>query len=281
MNKFLFTLVILNLSMALSAEESRFKLFTSKCATESAESLDTAPQSPPLNVDDPGTVGCNKWEFNFLVNGDITNEQKSWELPLLDIGYGIGDNLQLGYEVPLVRNQSADSTENKTGNSKVGVKYKFFEDEESHLEMAFYPQVEFVKAENSENISADASTTTTLPLLISKKLSETPQGDIMLTTNIAYNKSSDKNKADSAFFAAALGMPFLQKVSVMAELSTEQGLAKQDDIREDLVKANLGMMGSITKNIFLYGSFGESLHSSDHQNHTYVLTGLRFLSGGL
>lgn len=280
MKQFIFTLIILNLSIALSAEESRFKLFTSKCEAESTESLDTAPQSPPLNVDDPGTVGCNKWEFNFLVNGDITQEQKNWELPLLDIGYGIGDNLQLGYEVPMVKNQGPDSTENKTGNSKIGIKYKFFEDEENHLEMAFYPQVEFVKSGNSDNTSANASTTTTLPLLISKKISETPQGDIMLTTNIAYSKSSDKNIADSAFLAAGIGMPFVQKVSVMAELSTEQGLAKQEDIREDLVKANLGMMGSITKNIFLYGSVGESLHSSDHQNHTYVLTGLRFLASG-
>ena len=54
------------------------------------------------------------------------------------------------------KNQTEDSAESKVGNSKVGVKYLFFEDEASQLDIGFYPQVDFVKADrsNPDSISA-------------------------------------------------------------------------------------------------------------------------------
>lgn len=279
MKSFIFTVIVLAFSTSYATEESRFKLLTSKCEFEANNSLDTSPQSPPLNIDDPATPGCNKWEINFTVNADVTQTEKNWQLPLLDINYGIGDNLQLKYEIPLEKNQTEGSTESKVGNSKVGLKYLFFEDEESHLDIGFYPQVEFVKADGN-NSDSKSSTVTTLPLLISKKLSETPNGDIMLATNIGYSKSSDKNIADMASLATGVGMPLFSKVSIMAELSTEQAMTNREDIREQIIIANFGAMTSITKNIFLYGSLGKSLYASDEKDHTYFLTGIRVLAGG-
>ena len=102
----------------------------------------------------------------------------------------------------------------------------------------------------------------------------------MLTANIGYSKSSDKNVADIASLSAGIGMPLFSKVSIMGELSTEQALTKQDDVREQIIKANVGAMTSITKNIFLYGSLGKSLYASDEKDHTYFLTGIRVLAGG-
>lgn len=140
MKLLIFTGIAFTLSTTFATEESRFKLLTSKCEVEANIVLDTSPQSPPLNVDDPATPGCNKWEINFLVNADVT--------------------------------QTENSTESKVGNSRVGLKYLFFEDEESHLDVNFYPQVEFLKADNN-NPDSNSSTITTLPLLISKKLAAT------------------------------------------------------------------------------------------------------------
>lgn len=73
----IFTGLVLAISVSFAAEESRFKLLTSKCEAEASNALDTSPQSPPLNVDDPATPDCNKWEINFLVNADVTKTEKN------------------------------------------------------------------------------------------------------------------------------------------------------------------------------------------------------------
>ncbi|MBC7464421.1 MAG: hypothetical protein H7256_00380 [Bdellovibrio sp.] len=280
MKALIFFGILFSLSSTYAAEESRFHLLNMKCEPESASDLaETSPQSPPLSVDDPGTPGCNKWEINFLMNGDITKNEKTWDLPLLDINYGIGDNLQITYEVPMVKNQTEDSNQTSVGSSKAGLKYMFFEDEESKVQIAFYPQVEFATSKENQDSNTSGSITTLL-ILLSKKLSETPQGDLILTTNLGYTKSTNPNVVDTAFFAAGLGMPLYKKISIMGELATEQALKKQDDVRDQLVKANIGVMSPITKNLFVYGSVGQSIFSSDEKTHTYVLAGVRVLASG-
>ncbi|MBC7398045.1 MAG: hypothetical protein H7333_11430, partial [Bdellovibrionales bacterium] len=74
--------------------QSNFHWLDSNCANESHELVETSPQSPPLDVDDPGTPGCNHWEINVVMSGNLSLTGKKYELPLLDINYGIGDNIQ-------------------------------------------------------------------------------------------------------------------------------------------------------------------------------------------
>lgn len=266
------------------AQESRFHLLNMKCESEVGDSIETSPQSPPLDVDDPGTPGCNKWEINILTSGDFTRGEQKYEIPLLDINYGIGDNLQLKYEVPMEKTQAENTSDSSVGDSKAGIKYMFFEDEGSKLQIAFYPQVSFstpsVNKSHTMNDAATSGNIVTLPLLVSKKLAETIKGDVMFTGNVGYNVSSRADTESSVYFATGIGLPLFRNISIMGELSDEEAVAKNaDGIRENLVKINLGMLGSLNKYIFLYGSLGESLVSSDHLSHTYAVVGARFLTG--
>lgn len=287
MKSLIFLGVFFSITSAFAAGEfmeSRFHLLSMKCEAEAGDSLETSPQSPPLDVDDPGTPGCNKWEINLLTNGDFTRAENKFELPLLDINFGIGDNLQLKYEVPMEKTQSSESSHSNVGNSKVGVKYMFFEDEESKLQVAFYPQMDFVTpGPKDSNIDLESSgNIVTLPFLLSKKIGETKKGDVMLTANVGYNISSRADTKNSVFLLTGIGMPLLKKISMMGELSTEQALKKNsDDIREQLVKANFGLVAPINKRFFLYGSLGRSLFSSDGEKHTYALAGIRFVTDAL
>jgi len=97
--------------------------------------------------DDTGTPGNGNWEINLVFDGDISKESNAFELPLLDINYGIGERLQLKYEVPFVvtRNPTFDKTGRRTtekssgfSNSRVGVKYRFFDNEQAGLSLAVY-----------------------------------------------------------------------------------------------------------------------------------------------
>src|ERR1700751_2926509 len=122
-------LVLLTTTFAWSAEntsQSRFHLLSMKCEAENNEGPEIQPQSPPLDVDDPGTPGCNRWEINILTDGDFTRADRHLETPLLDLNYGVGDNIQLKYEVPMEQNHTNDRDETKVGRTRVGVKYLFF-----------------------------------------------------------------------------------------------------------------------------------------------------------
>src|SRR5262245_45180942 len=183
-----------------SSSGGRFKLFSMDC-DEGEEGLDTTPQSPPLDVDDPGTPGCNTLEANVIFNGEFARRSKSLEVPLLDLNFGIGDNLQLKYEVPFIWNSEDEEDDEEEGgrvttrttgfgNSEIGVKWMFLEDAERSLEAAFYPQVEFESSSHAVEREglADEGTVLALPLLVSKKLGSTSKGDVMLTANVAYER---------------------------------------------------------------------------------------------
>ena len=121
-------------------------------AEQAEEPVEMVVGSPPMVSDDTGTPGNGNWEINVVLAGDISKDSKTFELPLLDINYGIGDRLQLKYEVPYVVtcNSRFDengkrTTEQASGvsSSNVGVKYRFYDNDRSGLSLAVYPQVEF------------------------------------------------------------------------------------------------------------------------------------------
>lgn len=268
-----------------SISESRFHLITMKCEPEASEGPETTPQSPPLNVDDPGTPGCNRWEINVVADGDLTQSQNIWEVPRLDINYGIGDNLQLKYEIPYLSAQTTDAGDaNAVGESTAGVKFMFFEDEASKTQMAVYPQLTFV-GDNSDVVQKGLATNGkiyTLPVLLTTKLGQTSRGDINMTANVGYNISTKFGTADYVSAAIGVGMPLMNRIGMMGELSTEQGVALNSDaIRDGILKADVGAIGTLTKQIFLFGSIGHSLVSSYTNDHTYALLGFRVLAGGM
>jgi hypothetical protein len=266
-----------------------FKLFSMEC-DQAEEGLDTTPQSPPLDVDDPGTPGCNTFEANIVFNGEFSKDgefskkSSSLELPLLDLNYGIGDNLQLKYEIPFIRNSEDGHVTTGFGNSEIGVKWMFLDDPERSLEAALYPQVEFNTSSHAieEEGIADEGTVLSLPILVSKKLGSTSEGDVMLTANFAYNRVFSGEDSDTVFAGLGVGAPlFSNKVAVMAEIVTEQATSRDEEgVRENLIKMDLAFKGPITEHISAFATVGRSLHTSEDHPITYGVIGLQLIFGG-
>lgn len=268
---------------AESNNESRFHLLSSKCKAEDSEKMESTPQSPPLNVDDPATPGCNHWEINVLAGVETTRQQTSRELPLLDVNYGIGDNLQLKYELPYVINESNGSHASAVGESTFGIKDMFFDDDRHGLALAVYPQLSFSQADSAAARKGLTSPGNLfmLPLLMTLKLGETSLGEVNLSANLGYNISTKPDIANFISASVGLGTPISSRVSIMGELSTEQAVARvTEDIRAQNLKANLGVLAALTRSVMMFGSVGHSLMASDDVGHTYALVGFRFLIGG-
>lgn len=281
MKNSIWLLAILSLNVGAFASEVRmethstsssFHLLTLKCRGQDPAGPASTPQSPPLNVDDPSTPGCNRWEINVVADGDYSKSRNELEIPLLDINYGIGDNLQLKYEVPYSRTQ--------VGTSKVGVKYMFYNNEASELEMALYPQASIETLKDSELSSGKTAITTTVPFLLTKTLGKNSEGDVDLTVNLSYTHSGNPDLRDSGGASAGIGVPLTQRLSIMGEITTDQAVGfDSEGVRKSLLKLDVGVVTTVSKQFLLFGAVGHSLASSDHLDHEYALVGFRVLAG--
>jgi hypothetical protein len=111
----------------------------------------TAQGGPPLRTDDPGTPGNGNWEINIAATADRRPQERVYETPLLDVNYGLGERIQVKFEIPWVIRTAPEPTKAGLGNSLVGFKWRLYENKKRALDISAYPQCEF----NNPNSSAD------------------------------------------------------------------------------------------------------------------------------
>ena len=131
-----------------------------------------AQGGPPLLTDDPGTPGRNNWEINVGYTADRQQGDNYYETPILDMNYGWGNRVQLKYEMPFVYNSTNNGpSQSGPGDSKFGVKIRFFENETLDLDISSYPQVEVNNTDNSvRRHLVSQGPMFLLPIEITKKL---------------------------------------------------------------------------------------------------------------
>jgi len=98
-----------------------------------------AQGGPPFRTDDPDTPGNRHWEINFGWIGDRNPGAGAYQVPDIDINYGLGDRIQLKYEIPIAIEETrplpatpgqpaqAGSVVGGLGESQPGIKWRFYE----------------------------------------------------------------------------------------------------------------------------------------------------------
>jgi hypothetical protein len=107
-----------------------------------------AQGGPPMLTDDPGTPGNRHLEVNLALTSEVQGRERSFEAPLVDVNYGIGERLQLKVEAPLVFQRSPGGNRTATGDVGVGVKWRFLDQGRhgSPVDVSTYPQVSSLAA---------------------------------------------------------------------------------------------------------------------------------------
>jgi hypothetical protein len=101
-----------------------------------------AQEAPPLLTTDPGTPGNGNWEINLGVMPVLRQHQNLFQVPQIDVNFGLGDRIQLTWEIPYVlQSQPGRPTQTGWGNALPGVKWRFL-DTESGWQVSVFPQVE-------------------------------------------------------------------------------------------------------------------------------------------
>jgi hypothetical protein len=108
-----------------------------------APSIASAQAGPPFLTNDPGTPGNRHWEINIASMQTLTRAQDSYQLPQIDINFGVGDRLQLSYEIPYVLQTSAGAgSASGWSNALTGAKWRFLDQGEDGWQASVFPQAQ-------------------------------------------------------------------------------------------------------------------------------------------
>jgi hypothetical protein len=102
-----------------------------------------AQAGPPFLTNDPGTPGNANWEINIAAAQTIGRDTAAYQVPQIDLNYGLGDRVQLTYEIPYVV-QTTDGQSHQSGwsNAFPGIKWRFFDQGEGGWQLSMFPQME-------------------------------------------------------------------------------------------------------------------------------------------
>jgi len=214
---------------------------------------------PPLLTDDPDTPGDKHWEINvaFVLNKYQT--ESTYDTPNLDLNYGVGNNIQIKYEVPwLILHEQGIGTQTGLGNSNFGVKWRFLNEEQYGVNMSTYPQYEFHSITSSVNKGlVEEGTNLLLPVEVSKKM-----GPVLIDGEVGY--TIEQQHEDEWLYGFFIGYDVRENLTILGEIHciTAKGINKNDAV------FNVGTQWDFTKNYGLLASAGRSLANgaSDEPN---------------
>ncbi len=228
-----------------------------------------AQGGPPLITDDPGTPGDGNWEINVAFTVEKRRAGREYESPLLDINYGLGDRIQLKYEVPwLVLDERGQRTITGLGNSVFGVKWRFFDQDDCPVDMSVYPQFKFNTSDSAEDRGlVDRGVELVLPLQIEKSF-----GPISINPEFGYMVREYND--NEWIYGLAMGYEVSNKLELLAEISGTTG----QDFEDDELVFNLGARCGLSETRTLLLSAGRSFRSDASGEPEFLLyTGLQFI----
>ena len=131
-----------------------------------------AQAGPPFLTNDPGTPGNANWEINLGSMQTLTRRVSSYQVPQIDLNFGVGDRIQLTYEVPYVlQASSGQSDQSGWSNAYPGIKWRFLDEGEGGWQLSTFPQMETAASQlaRQKGIAAPGPRYL-LPLEVTKKV---------------------------------------------------------------------------------------------------------------
>lgn len=226
-----------------------------------------AQGGPPLLTDDPDTPGNRHWEINTAYTLERVRDEKSKNLPRIDVNYGLGDQIQLKYEVAWMSLDQGDAAGTRSGlsNSLMGVKWRFLDEEKTGFNMSIYPQLEFNNPTASVDRGlADKGPNRLLPIEASKSF-----GIWRLVGEVGYWFMHDL--PDQWIYGVAVGYPYSETLELLCELHT----TADHSFHHDDTVLNLGLRKELSERFTLLTSAGTGLRNSDERTEFVGYFGLQ------
>ena len=201
--------------------------------------LALAQGGPPFRSDDSDTPGNKVWEINTVLVGDRNPSEGSYSVPNIDVNYGLGNRIQLKYEMPLGIHESRGTSTYIAaglGNSLLGFKWRFYSHhpksevsgqinkKESNFGVAIYPQLVLSNPTSSvrRNI-VERGPQLLIPVTANAKI-----GPIRISGEFGY-WFTNKDVSNSWIRGVIVGHEFRKKTELSLELYDQADTGKTRD----------------------------------------------------
>jgi Putative MetA-pathway of phenol degradation len=122
---------------------------------------------PPFVTDDPEPPPPGGWEINVPFILERTPGKTEMDAPLFDLNYGLPD-VQLKLEFPIeIVNEDGGGTAAGAGDLLIGIKWRFFNNEQSQFHLGIYPQLLLPTGDHASGLG-EGRPAFLLPLLAQK-----------------------------------------------------------------------------------------------------------------
>jgi hypothetical protein len=238
--------------------------------------IDATPQSPPLEIDDPGVPDNGEFEINLLTLADTSKDARHIDVLRIDANYGFvlcaaGHHLptQLKIEFPVsAAREGSTPYQFGLGTGAIGLKFNFYNDDNRGLRVSIYPQGEVSTSSSVKKGVAEEGQTLVLPLLVAKEFKYVT-AIMNAGVEIPVHAPSRVNTTE---LGLGFGSAFFRKLAVMGDVRSSSTL----DLKARwLISADIGAIYGVRKEIW-YVRTGHSLFSDDG-THTFFAFGMKVL----
>ena len=219
-------------------------------------------------TDDPGTPGNRKWENNFAITFEHRPDETAYEVPQIDLNYGVGDHIQLNLQTaPVLLKRSGHCLIGGMGGTEAAVKWRFFDEATSGFDMSMYPRIIFDISQSSVRRGlAEDGTRFKIPFQAAKSFGR-------LRLDVEVGPQAITVGRSEWLDGVVCGFDVSKSTMLMAELHDESRM----NFSRDVLILNFGLRHAFTENYILIVSMGHELLSPEQPTALIGYFGMQFV----
>jgi hypothetical protein len=219
-------------------------------------------------TDDPGTPGPGHWENNIAVTFEHRPSETSFDSPLIDLNYGVGEHIQLTLQGgPVLLKRSGHGLIGGLGGTEAAVKWRFLDEEKSGFDVSMFPRVIFNITQSSIRRGlAEDGTRFQIPFEVAKTFGR-------FHADAEFGPVAGTLGRSEWIYGIVGGVELAKTTMLMAEL---HGTSRMNFTRDTLT-ANFGLRHQLTDARILIASIGHELRDPDQARSFIGYLGVQLL----
>ena len=219
-------------------------------------------------TDDPGTPGPGHWENNIAVVFEHRPNETSWDLPAIDLNYGVGEHIQLTLQGgPVLLKRSGHGLIGGLGGTEAAVKWRFLDEEKSGFDVSMFPRVIFNITQSSVRRGlAEDGTRFQIPFEVAKTFGR-------FHADAEFGPLANTLGRSEWIYGIVGGVELAKTTMLMAEL---HGTSRMNFTR-DVLTVNVGLRHQLTEARILIASIGHELRDPDQARSFIGYLGVQLL----
>jgi hypothetical protein len=219
-------------------------------------------------TDDPGTPGPGKWENNIAFAFEHRDGETSYDVPAIDLNYGVGEHIQLTLQTaPVILKREDHGPIGGLGGTEAAVKWRFFDEDKSGFDMSMFPRIIFNITQSSvrRGLSEDG-TRFQIPFQVAKTFGPWHVGG-------EFGPLASSVGRSEFLYGVVTGYEIAKPTMLMAEI---HGTSRTNFTR-DMLTLNFGLHHEFTEHQILILSLGHEIRSPDQSTALIGYFGMQFV----